>query len=698
MNIKSSILLRVRIAFLVCILFSLAVVGKVVYLQFVQGEKWKKKAEQITLRYMKLKATRGNIYSDNGSLLATSLPFYRLAMDPTQPDKAIFDRGIDSLARELSAFFKDRSATEYKRKIINARLEGKEYLVLNRSMVDYQDKKKMIDWPIFRHGRLKGGAIFEKLDRRFRPFSSLALRTVGFINEDNKGAGLEYSFNRMLGGTAGEALFQKMAGNNWKPIHDENEVRPEQGLDIQTTIDINLQDVAENSLETHLRKHEADYGCAVLMEVATGEIKAIANLGSDGQGGYLEDYNYAVGNQGLTDPGSTFKLASLMALFEEYGVELSDSIDTYGGKFKFYDRTLFDAKQDLYKKLSVEEVFAKSSNVGVARLVNEKFGSNPDKFLEYIHRFGLDERINFQMAGEAVPYVKKTSDKTWSGVTLPWMSIGYELKVSPLQILTFYNAVANQGKMIQPIIVKAVYKSDKVIKQYESKVLNDKICSDVTLEKAKSMLLSVVEEGTAHNIKNPNYQIAGKTGTAQIIKEGRYTKNYYTSFVGYFPAQKPKYSCIVVINNPKGFNQYGADVSAPVFKEIADKIYARDPEMHKTLEVDPSTNLGEFPLVKAGFAEDLIYLLNEMGISNHGNDDADWVSANMTNQAIHWTKREVRENLVPNVTGFTLKDALYVLENNGLKVRYTGVGRVQSQSLSPGQRILKGSVIYIRLG
>jgi len=692
--------LRVRVAFLVVLLFSFAIIGKILYIQFVEGDKWRRLAVENLVQFRKVKATRGNIYSDNGSLLATSIPFYKVAIDPRIADEKIFRSGIDSLSRLLSAFFKDKSSHEYKKKIMDARAKKDvQYLVLNRKMINFQAKKEMMKWPIFREGRAKGGVIFEKVDKRFRPFSYLAMRTVGFINEENKGAGLEYSFQRELGGVDGEALFLKIPGGHWKPLHDESEVRPKQGVDIQTTININMQDVAESSLMRHLTAHDADYGCVVLMEVATGEIKAIANLGKQAPGVYVENYNYAVGNQGLTDPGSTFKLASVIALFEDSNIELEDSVETGNGTFEFYDRIMTDSKPEGHGTITFLEAFEKSSNIGISRKVNEHFGLKPQKFIDYIHSLGLAEPIGFQMHGEAKPFIKKPTDKSWSGISLPWMSIGYELKISPLQTLMLYNAVANNGKMIKPIIVKETKVADKTLKSFKTEVVREKICSDKTLAKVRKMLEGVVERGTASNINNTIYKIAGKTGTAQKIKNGQYIKEYYCSFAGYFPADKPKYSCIVVIDSPKGYKKYGSDVAAPVFKEIADKIYASDLDLHKPIARDKVTpEHGVFPVIKSGYHEDLNYLCNELGISNHSvNDAEEWVVAKAVNNAVMWQQKEQMQGTVPDGLGLTLRDAYYVFENAGLRVKHAGHGRVSRQSISPGSRLVKGSTIYIEL-
>lgn len=699
MNIKQSILLRLRLVFIGIALFGAAVVYKIVRIQYIDSAKWEQIAIDNLYDLREIKPTRGNIFSSDGSLLATSIPFYKVCFDPTKADKEIFKKGIDSLSLMLSQYFKDKTPNEYKRKIIDARKKNKQYIVLNADPINYQGKKKMSEWPIFREGRMKGGVMFEKIDKRFRPFSFLARRTVGFVNEDNKGAGLEYSFNNVLAGKNGKAWFRKMSGGNWRPIHDENEVTPVDGMDIVTTIDINIQDVAEASLLNHLNKHDADYGCVVLMEVATGEIKAIANLGRVSQGVYTEDNNYALGNAGLSEPGSTFKLASIMALLEDTDINIADSIPTGNGEYDFYDRTMRDSKPGGYGTITLQEAFEKSSNIAISKKVNEYFGAKPEKFIEYIDKFGLTQPISFQMEGVAKPYFKSPKSKYWSGTTLPWMSIGYELSMTPLQTLTFYNGVANNGKMVRPLIVKETRVADQVLETYQTEVIVDKMCSDETLEKVKRMLVGVVEHGTAKNIKNEHYKIGGKTGTAQKLVNQVYTKSYYTSFVGFFPAEKPKYSCIVIIDNPKGFQNYGADVAAPVFKEVADKIYATDLSIHSAVKPLPMPRYDVFPKIGGGMFEDCQMLCNALKIPNHTSNNAIdyYVSARVENQTIVWEDRKIVTGIVPDVKGLLLRDALYVLENIGMRVRYSGYGRVTTQSITPGQRYTKGSVIDITL-
>ncbi len=705
MSIKKAILVRVRIAYLLVAVFALAVVFRIFWLQWVDGAKWKNIAREKMTQERVVKAVRGNIYADDGSLLATSLPFYRVAIDPTVPEDSILNKGLDSLAYLLSHYFGDRTPDEYRRRIKDIRRFNekakkdkrpeRQYLVMNQKLIDYQAKKMMETWPVFRLGRAKGGVIFERLDRRYRPFNFLAQRTIGFLNEKSQGAGLEFSYNKQLAGQDGRAVFQRMSGGAWKPLGDADEMRPAQGYDMMTTINVNIQDVAETSLLQALQKHEAHYGCVIVMEVATGEIKAIANLGRLKNGNYAENYNYAVGQQGRTNPGSTFKLASMIALLEETKISPRDSVETGNGEYKFYDRVMRDSKA--HGKITVQQALEMSSNIAFVKLVHQNFGNNPDRFIQYLESFGLTKPLGFQMVGEAVPLIRTPKNPTWSGLSLPWMAVGYENEISPLQVLTFYNAVANQGKLIQPLIVRQIRTADENVESFQSRVINEKICSDETLEKVTRMLEGVVERGTASNIAGSAYKIAGKTGTTQKLRNGRYIKSYYTSFAGFFPAHRPKYSCIVVIDSPQGVQQFGSDVAAPVFKEVADKIYALDVEMHKTMPQQRNDSAG-FPIVRAGYLEDMKYLCNEIGISNHDNGNLqEWAAAAPNGRSLTWRNRQAKPGQVPDVTGMTLRDALYILENRGLRVRYSGKGRVVSQSQSPGALALRNSTISIQL-
>ncbi len=698
MNIKRSILLRVRIAFLLVFLFSAAVAYQIFNLQFIEGNKWRKIAASTSLKYRTIKATRGNIYSDNGSLLATSLPFYKVCMDPTIASDEVFKKDVDSLSVKLSAFFGDRTPTEYKHRITNARKAKRQYLILNRVQIGYQDKKKMENWPLFREGRYRGGVIFEKVDKRYKPFFTLANRTIGYLNEDGYGAGLEYSFNNLLKGKDGEALFQKVAGGNWKQVFGETDARPSEGSDVVTTIDVNLQDVAESALLRHLEYHSADQGCVVVMEVKTGHIKAISNLSRNSAGYYGETYNFAVGSKGLRDPGSTFKLASMIALLEDTSLNITDSVDTGDGAYKFYKNTVRDHKPGGYGRITIKEAFEKSSNIAIAKLVDEHFRLQPERFMQYIKNMGMAGPLGFQLEGEGIPNFPPLNK--WSGITLPWMAHGYGFLITPLQTLALYNAVANDGKVMQPLIVSAIKKADKIEKEFKPVVLNPKLCSPETLADVREMLEGVVERGTATNIRDSHYKIAGKTGTAQTLEDGRYLKKYYTSFAGYFPADRPKYSCIVVIDNPKGYSQYGSDVAAPVFKEIADKIYARDLQMHfPYVAAAPEAGKNGLPLIQAGYQPELAEICNALGIRQAVAPADEWVQAVVEDSSrIGWKTKKSPMESVPDVRGMTLRDALYLLENKGLRVEYQGRGRVSRQSQVPGAKALKGSIIKLDLG
>lgn len=677
------------------VVFAVCVAAKVGHIQFAEGEKWTRISNEISFDYKKVNATRGNIYSDNGSLLATSLPFYKIAMDPTLVRDEIFRKDIDSLSLLLANYYKDRSSTDYKRMIRDARESGRQYLILNKRQINFQTKKEMSTWPIFREGRLRGGVLFEKMDVRYRPFSNLSRRTIGFVNENGKGVGLEYSFEDALGGQHGEALFQKIAGDTWKPVFDANNIKAIDGLDIQTTIDINLQDVAETSLYRAMQQHNADLGTVVVMEVKTGHIKAISNLSADGKGNYHEVLNTAVG--GSIEPGSTFKLVTMMALLEETNIELTDSINTGNGEYTFYNKKVRDHEEGGFGRITIKDAFERSSNIAMAKLMDKHFGTKPSKFLQYVDELKLSKPLGLQITGEAYPKISRPKDKNWSGITLPWMAYGYGFEISPLHTLALYNAVANDGKMIKPMFVTSISQADETRKVFETEVINPKICSRKTLNQLKLLLDGVVDRGTAKNLKNSYYRIAGKTGTAQILKDNHYEKKYITSFVGYFPAHAPKFSAIVLIKNPKGIYQYGNSVAGPVFKEIADNIYSRDLELHLAMEKKPVLELGVFPTIRAGRQDELTMLCNELGISNHSTTEEEWIKAAKNGNAVTWKKNVVIKDHVPDVQGMTLRDAIYLLEKTGLRVVHQGKGRVSAQSLSPGTRISKGSQIHIRL-
>ncbi|MCB9187114.1 MAG: transpeptidase family protein [Flavobacteriales bacterium] len=689
---------RVYMAYGLMVVFALAIVGRIAQIQFWEKDKWIAKAETQTTKFREIEAARGNIFAADGSLLATSKPIYEVRWDANVPSISdeYFNDHIDQLSKQLAELFKDKSASTYKRELTQARINGSQYHLIKRN-VDHKDLKKLREFAIFDRGRYKGGLIYHQKNKRAKPFKQLAARTIGY-DQPGFSVGLEGAYSEELAGVSGKRLMQKIAGGNWKPLNDVNEIEPEDGSDIITAIDINIQDVAEHALLTQLEKHGAHHGCAVLMEVQTGEIKAIANLTQQENGGYAETYNYAIGS--ATEPGSTFKLASLICLLEDGYVDITDTVDIEGGIKKYYNATMKDSKTGVYDKITVAKAFEISSNVGVSKLVNQYYGNKPEKMVDRLKKMGLDQPLGLQIKGEGQPAIKSPTDPTWSGITLPWMSIGYEVLQTPLQILAFYNAIANDGVMVQPRIVNAIKKHGKIEKEYPTTVLNDQVCSKETIAKVKKLMEGVVEHGTASNLRHANYKIAGKTGTAQIAKGGSYhtNKSYQASFVGYFPADKPRYSCIVVVDSPTSYVYYGNLVAGPIFKEISDKVYSTQIKMLEEVETDTSHTEKLVPYAKATSKEDLTKTLAELHIKAEVEDpDAQWAVAKTEKSSISLEAQEVIENLVPRVVGMGAMDALYLLENQGLKVKMIGSGVVRQQSIIPGTRATRGREIVIRL-
>ena len=693
---KIDILNRSYLVFAGFILFGIAILSRVGYLQIVQGEYWKSKADSLTLSYRSIDPMRGNIYAIDGSLLATSLPRYDVHIDLKAEGlkKDIFNEQVDSLALCLSELFKDKSKNDYKRLLKEARRDGDRYFLLKRN-ISYKEQKALRTFPLFRLGKNKGGLIVDQLSRREKPFKMLASRTIGYKveNKEVESVGIEGAFDHDLRGTRGKRLMQRMSGGVWKPVNSENEIEPMDGSDVVTTIDLNLQDVAENALLTSLQEHDADMGCAILMEVATGHIKAIANLKRAGDDDtYKEDFNYAIG-QG-TEPGSTFKLATLMAAMEDGYVDLDDSTDTYGGEMMLAGGVrMKDSHEGGYGRVTVKKSFAVSSNVGISRVAMKYYSKDPQKFIDRLRSMHVAESLSLQLPGESTPRLKNTKDKDWSKISLPFLSIGYELKLTPLQLLTFYNAVANNGKMVRPLFVKEIRNKGHVIKNFPTVVIADSICSGATIEKAHRLLEEVVISGTASHIKHAQYTIAGKTGTAQIAqgKDGYKTGKikYQASFCGYFPANKPKYSCIVVVYAPGKDVYYGASVACPVFKDIADKVYALDIEMHEEVKAVPDSLFAGMPVMKSGRGNPSAKTAKVLNLAYDGPTNG-WVTAD---------KKVLtpEDEKVPNVMGMGLRDALYLLESQGLQVKPVGRGSVVRQSIKPGAKLEKGQQIIIEL-
>ena len=702
MNIKKDIILRVRLMFLFILLFAGAIVYRVVKLQTVEGEMWRMEAKKRYVRERIVDAVRGNIYADDGSLLATSLPKYRLGFDPqvskiTKYNTKVYLEGIDSLCRLLANFYRDKDWKDYKSMIELARDDKINYIRLNDKKMDFQQLKAMRTWPIFREGKFKGGVVFEKSNERYNPFGKMGFRTIGYKKEREK-VGIENSFDSQLAGTDGKGIFEKIVGGSWRPIEGGEESIPVAGVDVHTTINVNIQDVAETSLMKYLKQLRADKGCVVVMEVATGEIKAMTNLTRlKDTLAYAETFNHAV--LGLSDPGSVFKLPSMVAMMESGGLTNEEWVHTGDGTMKIGNKILPDTKA--YGTITAQEVFEHSSNVGTAKLMLKYFGKGKEnKFYDYLHAFHLDERLNFQLRPDATPVINRP--RLGDPTAMPWNSIGYGTSITPLQMLAFYNAIANDGKWIQPIIVKETRIADKIEDDYKvSQVKFDEpLCSKETLAKVRRMLEGVVERGTASNIKNNLYKIAGKTGTSRKFINGQYREGmYYTSFIGYFPADAPKYSCVVMIDNPRGVKQealFAAEASAPVFKEIADKIYACDIRMHKLLATkNPSPS--QFATKKqVAHTADIKTICEEFNIEKIPTNEG-WSVVRGDGGILEYQRHENPKSRVPDTRGMTLRDAMYVLENKGFKVSFKGLGKVSSQSVSPGASAIRNQNIALLL-
>lgn len=711
MNIKNEVLVRVYIVLFFMCLIAMLIFGRAIQISVFEGEKWRSQGNEEHRRYRNVEAERGNILTENGDLLATSLPFFDLAFDPLSTGMTNDDWkfNIDSLSYCLAAFVNpDYTPGGWKFKLEQARLDSNRYIQLKRNAT-LAEKEFIASFPLFNLGGYRGGLIVRQHYERETPFGMLADRTIGYVRPlegDTTYIGLEGHFNDVLAGEAGRELMYRVGSKHWMPVHNLTKIEPKPGRDIVTTIDINIQDIAENALLEAMQKHQAKRGSAIVMEVETGAIRAIANIGQRRNGKYWEIYNDAIGT--ATEPGSTYKLAAIMALLEDGLIELEDSIDLEGGVSQFYEEELVDAVAHGLDTTTVWRAFEVSSNVGIAKLVHENYGltGQGDKFIKKLKQFHLNFKTGIEIDGEPKPYVKEaySEEDDWSGTTLPWMSIGYEVTVTPLQLLTFYNAVANDGKMMKPQLVKEVQQYGETVEKFPAVQIKGRIASKNTIAKAKRLLEGVVENGTARKYKSDRYRFAGKTGTAQkdykklgdIVSVG----GYQASFAGYFPAEKPKYSCIVVISEPQVGGYYGGSVALPIFKKIADKTFATDVDLFKALNgaQKPILARNQLPDYDVGHRQDVQTVLSYLKIPFETRTSNEWSVIRATEaDSLKLLKRTISEEKVPNVVGMGIRDALYILENLGLNVEIQGYGRVKQQSIKPGTRV-HGQTIRIRMG
>ena len=658
---KKNILTRFYLVAVFMTMYLLAIILRVINLQYVQGDAYRKLATELTIRQDTIYANKGNVYAADGNLLATSMSKFNVFMDLVTVDPVVFEKHVKGLSVELSNML-GSTASYYEKTLRRAKNKKRRYFLITRN-IGYTDYLKMREFPIFNLGVYKGGFIAKQRTERAHPIGKIAARTIGY--DDFRGeAGIEGAFAAYMQGENGLRWEQKIAKNQWKPIADYNEKEPIDGHDIITTIDVNIQDITHHALLRRLEYFEADHGCAVVMETATGEIKAISNLGITKKGTYYEKRNYAVWES--HEPGSTFKLMALTAALEDKVIDTSDVVDTKNGILTFYGKPVRDSKHGGYGKISIAKAFEVSSNTVIVAAIDKAYKNQPSKFVERLYSMNLNNDLDLPLIGEPKPIIPDPRIKNgrWSGIALQWMAYGYGVSFTPLQTLTFYNAIANDGEMVKPQFLREVREFDKTIVPFKKEVINPQICSKETILKVKQLLKEVVEKphGTGHKLYSPNFSMAGKTGTCQKDYAQKDKLSYISSFAGFFPAENPKYSCIVVIHEPKkekGY--YGATVAAPVFKEIAQKIYTTTPIDNQVVNE------------QVRFAEiEKAYLKYE-------------------------DKLQENYSKIPNVRGMSGMDALSLLENIGLKVKISGVGKVQSQSLKKGTKLIKGRTIILKL-
>lgn len=648
--------------------FGIAVVFKLVSIQFLQGNKYKGLVEKQAVKNVVIPANRGNVYADDGSLLATSIPKYSIAIDAVVPSSKLFESHIKSLCDSLSNF-SGKSTSYYENAIRKARANKNQYFLLARN-IGYSDYVRFLNFPLLNKGAIPGGLIVEQHTKRDFPMGSIARRTIGYEKIDEDGnvtrPGIDGAFGiKYLRGTDGRRWKQKIGNNKWKPLTDYNQVEPKDGYDVYTTIDVNIQDIAHHALLEQLDKYKADHGCVIVMETKTGEVKAISNLGRSSSGVYYERLNYAVGES--HEPGSTFKLMALAAALEDKVIDTSDVVDTEKGVLSFYGKKVRDSKHGGYGKVTVSKAFEVSSNTGIVKVIDKAYSKNPSKFVDRLYEMNLNQPLDIPIIGEGDPIIPdpRVKNGRWSGIALQWMAYGYGVSFTPLQTLTFYNAVANNGEMVKPQFLKEVKEFDKVIVPFKKEVINKQICSEETITKLQKLLKNVVEKkhGTGHRLYSENFSMAGKTGTCQKDYKNKDKLNYISSFAGYFPAENPKYSCIVVIHEPdKSVGYYGADVSGPVFKKIAQKIFTDTPIIDKIKSLD----------VK------------------HSEIDQEFET--------YFKLAQNHKTIMPNVVGLPVMDALALLENMDVDVivQLDGNGVVKQQSVNEQVKLKHNQTIVLK--
>ncbi|MDC7994422.1 penicillin-binding protein [Altibacter sp. HG106] len=644
-------------------IFAIAVGVKLLNIQVSEGEKYRDLAEKSTVKNFTIPANRGNIYADDGSLLATSVPKYEIRFDAVTVASEDFKEQLVPLSNALSELL-GRPSSYYQNLFRKARANKNRYLLVAKNL-GYSDYVKIKGFPLFNKGPYKGGIIVRQSVVREHPMGKVAERLVGNQQRNQPGVyevGFEGAFDAYLSGKKGRRLKQKIAKGQWKPVTDENQIEPQDGFDVISTINVNIQDIAHHALLRQMEYYEAEHGSVIVMEVKTGAIKAVSNLGRTSAGTYYEKLNYAVGES--HEPGSTFKVMALMAALEDKVIDTATVVDTKDGRKRFYGRNIHDSRRGGYGKISAAKALEVSSNIGLASIVDDHYAENPTKFTDRLKAWRLNEPIGITIKGEGKPVIPEPGHELWSRNALPSMAYGYNLRLTPLQTLAFYNAIANNGTMVKPRFIKEIRAWNDEVETFETEVLIDKICSEETLLEIKDILKNVVRRGTGTSLYSPNFSMAGKTGTARTeywMADWEADRRYISSFAGYFPAEDPKYSCIVVIHKPstkKGY--YGADVTGPVFKRIAQKIYTDAPQLDAVENIELDAQL------QKKFES-------------------------------YYAKAQARYSKVPDVLGMAGMDAVSLLENIGFQVRFNGSGKVIDQSVKAGSPVIEGQEIILTL-
>ena len=688
---KNKVNYRVISLYVFMCVIAIVVVSKILVIQRLNQE-----ISSVNLpKLFKIQAPRGNIFSDDGSLLAISMPLYNVFLDLSVIDEQLFDVEVNSLSQSLSMLFKDKSTEQYEQYLRESRSKKRNKYVKLRNKVSHNELIMLKSFSILKLGKNKGGLIAEERPNRENPFGLLARRTIGVLRESNP-IGLERAYNKTLSGTDGLQLKQRVGKSFWRNEESDLNSLPKSGNDIVTTINIDMQDVTEKALKSALRYHDADWGTAILMEVESGHVKAIANLKYD-DGDFDEYYNHAIAEH--SEPGSTFKLASVLAGLEDGFYSLLDSVDTEDGTHQFYDKTMRDSKKGGYGKISIGDAFVQSSNVGISKVINRSYKDKPQDFIDRIYKMGLCTPLDLELPYPNSLLIKQPGSSGWSGVTLPWMSIGYSLRLTPLHILTFYNAIANNGVMVSPLFTTQILKDGQKVYEHSKKIINPAICSKSSIVQIMPYLIDVVEKGTAKSIRTKKYKIAGKTGTTLLAygnKSEDNIKQYQTSFVGFFPAENPKYSCMVVVNNPKENGFYGGNVSAPIFKEISDKVFAADISIHNSILIAEKTT--DTPNLTQGKTEDMSKLLDNLSLE-YEKTKSNWMVPAYSSKKISLERRSIEKDfekgLMPSLFGMNLLDAVFLLENAGLKVEIKGKGHIVNQSIKKGDPFLADQKISL---